>query len=190
MITIYYLCGGYAVGYFSQFLKSVKNIYVDTPKKIVLITNDSKMTLFDEYEKNNVSIEVHLDNELSIIPLNKIDELQKFISNGSDYSIFINPNAMFINGVEDISLLNNKLYFGYIDKQNENNESQEYYGFGSIVYGPTEIFNKAIKFGRDYEFVEDENRTDEQKFIRFIESNPITTEYRESSDLYKFIDEE
>lgn len=189
MITIYYLCGGYAIGYFSQFLKSVKNIYPDIVKNIVLITNDSQMTMFDEYEKNNVTIEVHLDNELSIIPLNKIDELQKFISNNSEYSIFINPNAIFQNNVSDISLLNNKLNFGYIEKESENNESQEYYGFGSIIYGPTELFNKAIKFGRDYEFIEDENRTDEQKLIRFIEENENITSYRESSDLYKFIEE-
>lgn len=188
MITIYYLCGGYAVEYFSQFLKSVKSIYPDIQKKIVLITNDKTLTMFDEYDKNNVEIEVYVDNELSIIPLNKIDELQKYISKNSEYSIFINPNAVF-NTITNIGLLNTKLYFGYIDRQLEDNQSEEYYGFGSLVYGPTDLFNKAIKFGRDYEFTEEDNRTDEQKFIRFMEENQDTTEYRESSDVYKFIED-
>lgn len=186
MITIYYMCGGYAIEYFSQFLKSVKTFYPEVQKRIVLITNDSRMNFYDEYDKNNITIEVRFDNELSIIPLNKIDILQKYISNQGDYSIFINPNAMF-KAYDNSELFNdNKLYFGYIDKQEE--QSSEHFGFGSLIYGKTNLFNQAIRYARDYEFVQDENQTDEQKFIRFIENNPSTTEYRESSDIYTFFE--
>ena len=58
MITIYYMCGGYAIEYFSQFLKSVKTFYPEVQKRIVLITNDSRMNFYDEYDKNNITIEV------------------------------------------------------------------------------------------------------------------------------------
>ncbi len=185
MITIYYMCGGYALAYFTQFLKSVKQMLPDTEKRIVLITNDAQMTIYDDYSKENVSIVVKYDTALNIIPLNKVDELQKFIDNNSDYSIFINPNAKFVGF--DAELLNdNKLYFGYIDKQEE--QSSEHFGFGSLIYGKTNLFNQAIRYARDYEFVQDENQTDEQKFIRFIENNPSTSEYRESSDIYTFFE--
>ncbi len=180
------MCGGYAIEYFSQFLKSVKTFYPEVQKRIVLITNDSRMNFYDEYDKNNITIEVRFDNELSIIPLNKIDILQKYISNQGDYSIFINPNAMF-KAYDNSELLNDaKLYFGYINKDNE--QSSEYFGFGSLIYGSTYMFNRAIKYARDYEFVQDENQTDEQKLIRFIEEFPNSCEYKESSDIYTFIE--
>lgn len=178
------MCGGYALDYFTNFLKSVKLFYPDIQKRIILITNDSKMNLYDEYENNNVTIEVRQDHELSVIPLNKVDILQKYIDKNSDYSIFINPNAKFLP-YDDESLLNTQiLHFGYIDNQ-ENQE--EYFAFGSFVFGPTIIFNKLIKFARDYEFIDDENHTDEQKFIRFIEENQNQCDYYESSSIYKFI---
>ena len=88
---------------------------------------------------------------------------------------------------DNSELLNDaKLYFGYIDKDEE--QSNEYFGFGSLIYGSTYMFNRAIKYARDYEFVQDENQTDEQKLIRFIEEFPNSCEYKESSDIYTFIE--
>lgn len=187
MITIYYMCGGYALAYFNQFLNSVKAILPNVEKRIVLITNNEQTTIYDKYHQDNVEIEVKFDkDELSIIPLNKVYELKKYIDNEGEYSIFINPNAKFV-GFNAALLEDNKLNFGYIDRQGEE-QSEEHYAFGSLIYGKTALFNQLINFAKNYDFTEDENRTDEQKFIRFMEANPETTQYRESSDIYTFFE--
>lgn len=178
------MCGGFTLDYFTRFLKSVKLLYPNVQKRIVLISNDSTMNIYDEYENNNITIEVRHDNELSMIPLNKVDILQKYIDKNSDYSIFINPNALFLSYNNELLLSDSILHFGYID----NSEQEEHFAFGSLIFGPTPLFNKLIKFARDYEFQEDENRTDEQKFIRFIEENSEQCDYYESSNIYQFIE--
>lgn len=178
------MCGGYALKNFDTVLDSIKAILPNTQKKLVLITNNANMTAYSNYHENNVEISVKLDNELSIIPLNKVHELIKYLDE-SEYSIFINPNAKFV-GFDAELLEDGKLHFGYINQEEDNN-SQEHFGFGSLIYGSTELFNQLILFAHSYQFVEDENHTDEQAFIRFIENNPSITDYRESSDIILYI---
>lgn len=182
MINIYYIYNG-SLNTFNLFLKSLMKFLPNVEKNLIVISYDNSLLVYDEIQKNNINISIKIDEELSIMPSNKIYTLQKFITNNSEYSMFINFTVL-MNEYNDESILDNQLHFGYIDKEDD---MYEFFGFGSFIYGPTSLFNQCIKFGRDYEYVEDENRTDEQKFINFIKINN-KSEYKECSDIFKFIE--